>query len=400
MNIQNYNFSLFKKDIFGGVTAAVVALPLGLAFGISSGLGALTGLYGAIFVGFFASLFGGTPKQISGPTGPMTVIVALIFVEFDYNPEIVFVCISIAGLLQIIFGLLKFGNLIKYIPSSVISGFMTGIGLIIIFLQVPVIFGLGNTSSVSLSFVKLLNIYNFNIQSIITFTICLILLFITPVKISKIIPKPIIVLIVGTILSLIFFNQQDQIGEVPMGIPNINFYLPSLIHFPKIIFYSFLLSLLGNIDSLLTSVIADNLSRDKHKPNKEIVGQGIGNIISGLFGGLAGAGATMRTVVNIQAGGQTKVSGMIHALILLLIIVILAPIAEIIPLSVLATILIKVGIDIIDWKFIKNYKEYSMNSLLTKIIVVFLTVFVNLILAILLGVIFNYLYKFIKSRIN
>ena len=398
MNSEKYNLYILKKDIFGGITAAVVALPLGLAFGISSGLGALTGLYGAIFVGFFASLFGGTPKQISGPTGPMTIIVAIIFVEFDYKPEIVFFCIILAGFFQIFFGLIKIGNLIKKIPSSVVSGFMTGIGLIIISLQLPVIFGLGNANSVTLSFLKFQNIYNYNIQSIILGFICLILLFITPSKISKIIPTPIIVLVFGTILSLIYFNTQEQIGQVPQGIPNIDIYFPKLIYLPKIIFYSLILSLLGIIDSLLTSVIADNITKDTHNPNKETIGQGIGNIFSGLFGGLAGAGATMRTVVNIQAGGQTKVSGMIHAIALLLVIILLSPIAKVIPLSILAAILIKVGIDIIDWKFIKNYKNHSINNMITNIIVVILTVFVNLILAVFAGVIFYYLSEYFKKK--
>lgn len=397
MNTKKYNFITFKKDIFGGITAAVVALPLGLAFGISSGLGALTGLYGAILVGFFASLFGGTPKQISGPTGPMTVIVALIFIEFEYRVELVFFCISLAGLFQIFFGLFRFGNLIKIIPPPVISGFMTGIGLIIICLQLPIIFGLGNANTVILSLLKFQNFYIYNVQSIIVGIICLIALFAIPLKISKIVPAPIIVLIAGTILTLILFNQQDRIGEVPKGIPKINFYFPSLIYLPKIIFYSLLLSLLGIIDSLLTSIVADNITKESHNSNKETIGQGIGNIISGLFGGLAGAGATMRTVVNIQAGGQTRVSGMLHALFLLLVILFLSPIAEIIPISVLGAILIKVGIDIIDWDFIKNYKSKTVNNIITNILVVILTVFVNLVVAVVIGIIFYYLSKKLKK---
>ena len=154
MNLKKINLFLLKQDIFGGLTAAIVALPLGLAFGVSSGLGPLSGLYGAIFVGFFASLFGGTPKQISGPTGPMTVIVALIFIEFDYKAEAVFFCIILSGFIQIIFGILRFGSIVKKIPLSVVSGFMTGIGIIIISLQLPVLLGLGGEPSVILSLNK------------------------------------------------------------------------------------------------------------------------------------------------------------------------------------------------------------------------------------------------------
>jgi SulP family sulfate permease len=397
MNIKKYNFITLKKEIFGGITAAVVALPLGLAFGISSGLGALTGLYGAILVGFFASLFGGTPKQISGPTGPMTIIVALIFIEFEHRPEVVFFCITLAGFFQVFFGLFKFGNLIKVIPLSVVSGFMTGIGLIIISLQLPVIFGLGNASTIILSFLKFQDFYSYNTQSVILGFISLVLLFIIPSKISKIIPSPITVLIFGTLLSLTLFNQQDKIGEVPNGIPKLKIYFPFLIDYPKIIFYSLLLSLLGIIDSLLTSMVADKITNDIHDPNKETVGQGIGNIIAGLFGGLAGAGATMRTVVNIQAGGQTKISGIIHSIVLLIFILSFSSVAEIIPLSVLAAILIKVGIDIIDWNFIKNYKKNSIVDIITNILVIILTIFINLIIAVFAGVLFYYLSKYIKK---
>jgi len=400
MNIQKINFLLLKQDIFGGITAAVVALPLGLAFGVSSGLGALTGLYGAIFVGFFASLFGGTPKQISGPTGPMTVVVALIFIEFNFRPEIVFFCISLAGLFQIIFGISKLGNFVKKIPHAVVSGFMTGIGVIIISLQLPVLIGLGNSSSVILSLIKLNNFFNFNSQAVIVSFFCLLCLFFVPYKISKIIPVPIIVLILGTTLSFLFFNQQDIIETIPKGIPKIIFFFPEIQEVPKILFYAILLALLGIIDSLLTSIIADQITKDQHRPNKETIGQGIGNLLSGLFGGLAGAGATMRTVVNIKAGGQTKLSGMIHAFVLLLIVLFLSPIAEIIPLSVLASILIKVGIDIIDWDFFKNCHKKSLLNILTTVLVIFLTVFVNLVIAVLVGVLFYFFLNFILKIIH
>ena len=398
MNINKNSFSLIKQDLFGGITAAIVALPLGLAFGVSSGMGALAGLYGAIFVGFFASLFGGTPKQISGPTGPMTVIVALIFIEFNFRPEIVFFCIFLSGFFQIFFGILKLGNLVKKIPLAVVSGFMTGIGVIIICLQLPVFLGLGNEPSVVQSLIKLQTSYNLNFQSTFLGFICLLGLFFMPVKISKILPPPILVLFVGTILAFLFFYNQDLIGNIPQGIPKLIFIPPSVEDMPKIMFYAILLAMLGTIDSLLTSVIADQLTGDQHKPNKETIGQGIGNIFSGLFGGLAGAGATMRTVVNIKAGGQTKLSGIIHSLVLLLIVMVLSPVASIIPLSVLAAILIKVGIDIIDWNFFKNLRTKSRVDILTTFLVIFLTVFVNLIIAVLLGVLFYFVLKLVLNN--
>ena len=399
MNNHNNNFFNIKQDLYGGVTAAVVALPLGLAFGVSSGMGALTGLYGAIFVGFFASLFGGTPKQISGPTGPMTIVVALIFVEFNFRFEIVFFCIFTAGFFQILFGILKFGNIVKKIPLAVVSGFMTGIGVIIICLQLPILLGLGSESSVVQSLVKLHKYYNLNYQSAILGLACLGALFFIPKKISKIIPPPIIVLCIGTILSVLFFYNQNLIGIIPQGVPKFNLTLPIIEEIPKILFYAIILAMLGTIDSLLTSVIADQLTNDKHKPNKEIIGQGIGNIFAGLFGGLAGAGATMRTVVNIKAGGQTKLSGIIHSFVLLLIVLVLSPIASVIPLSVLAAILIKVGIDIVDWNFFKNLKTKSVVEILTTFLVIFLTVFMNLVIAVTAGVFFYIILKFIFNKI-
>lgn len=397
MSISKLSFKFLRQDLFGGITAAIVALPLALAFGVTSGMGALSGLYGAIFVGFFASLFGGTPKQISGPTGPMTVIVALIFIEFEFKSEIVFFCISLAGFIQIIFGIFKFGNFVKKIPLSVVSGFMTGIGIIIICLQLPVLIGLASESSVLLSLKQLNYFINYNINSVYISCICLLLLFFIPSKLSKFIPSPIIVLFVGTILSLIIFKQQNLIGNIPKGIPTINFYLPEIYLMPKIIFYAVILASLGIIDSLLTSIIADQMTKDKHKPNRETIGQGFGNIISGIFGGLAGAGATMRTVVNIKAGGQTKLSGMLHASILLLIVIVLSPIAELIPLSVLAAILIKVGIDIIDWNFFKNIKKYSITNIIITFLVILLTVFANLIIAVAVGVLIKFLIKKMKK---
>jgi SulP family sulfate permease len=379
MNINKNSFFYIKQDLFGGITAAVVALPLGLAFGVSSGMGALTGLYGAIFVGFFASLFGGTPKQISGPTGPMTVIVALIFIEFNFRPEIVFFCIFLSGFFQILFGIFKLGDLVKKIPLAVLLG-------------------LGNESSIVKSLIKLQTSYNLNFQSVFLGSLCLLGLFFIPIRISKIVPLPILVLCVGTIVSFLFFYNQDLIGNIPQGIPKLILIFPAMEEMPKIIFYAILLAMLGTIDSLLTSVIADQLTGDQHKPNKETIGQGIGNIFSGLFGGLAGAGATMRTVVNIKAGGQTKFSGIVHSLILLLTVLVLSPIASIIPLSVLAAILIKVGIDIVDWEFFKNLRTKSRLEILTTFLVIFLTVFINLIIAVFAGVLFYFILKLILNK--
>ena len=394
MNIfHGFELNNLRGDFFGGLTAAIVALPLALAFGVSSGLGPLAGLYGAIIVGFFASLFGGTKTQITGPTGPMTIVVASIFLHFDKNVEIVFFIISLSGLIQIFIGISKFGEHVRRIPASVVTGFMTGIGIIIISLQIPVLFGLGSHSSVSSSLLSLQNITHFKIDSLIVGFIGLLIIIFFPKRIDAYFPRPVIALIIGSLLASFYYTNQELIGTIPTGIPEFSIYVPTLRELPEIIYFSLMLSSLGVIDSLLTSVVADNMTKTKHLSNKESIGQGIGNIMAGFFGGLAGAGATMRTVVNIQNGGKTPYSGLVHSILLILILVFFGHYASMIPLAVLASILLKVGYDIIDWDFILNFKHKSNIDVSIVFLVILLIVFTNLILAIFVGTILSYLLK-------
>ena len=389
---HGFENNTLRGDFFGGLTAAVVALPLALAFGVASGLGPLPGLYGAIIVGFFAALFGGTPTQITGPTGPMTVVVASIFLHFNKNLDIVFFIISLAGLIQILIGISRLGEYVKKIPDSVVTGFMSGIGVIIISLQIPVLLGLGSEGSVLSSLLKLQNIYNFNLDSLVVGLIGLIIIVYFPKKIDLFMPRPVIALIVGTILTSYYFINQTLIGEIPSGIPSFSIYIPSYQELPEIIYFSIMLAALGIIDSLLTSVVADNMTNTNHLSSKESIGQGIGNIISGFFGGLAGAGATMRTVVNIQNGGKTPFSGLIHSIVLILILVVFGNYASMIPLTILAAILLKVGFDIIDWEFISEIKSKSKIDIFIALIVILLIVFVNLIIAVFVGTLIFYIY--------
>ena len=389
---HGFKINTIRGDFFGGLTAAVVALPLALAFGVASGLGPLPGLYGAIIVGFFAALFGGTPTQITGPTGPMTVVVASIFLHFNKNLDIVFFVISLAGLIQIFIGISRIGEYVKKIPNSVVTGFMSGIGVIIIILQIPVLFGLGSEGSVLSSLSKLQNIYDFNHNSLVIGIIGLIIVIYFPKKLDLFIPRPVIALLVGTILTSAYFTNQKLIGEIPSGIPSFSIYIPSYKELPEIIYFSIMLAALGIIDSLLTSVVADNMTNTTHLPNKESIGQGIGNIISGFFGGLAGAGATMRTVVNIQNGGKTHFSGLTHSIILILILIVFGKYASTIPLAILAAILLKVGFDIIDWEFISKIKSKTKIDIFTALIVTLLIIFVNLIIAIFVGTLIYYIY--------
>ncbi len=376
-----------KGNVFGGITAAVIALPLALAFGVASGAGAVAGIYGAIVLGFFASLLGGTPTQISGPTGPMTVVVASAVVIFSSDMNAVMAVVLLTGLFQIIFGITKVGKYVKYIPYPVISGFMSGIGLIIIILQVNPFFGLAGYGSVLESLYNLPNTFtNMNIEALIISFSTLCIMFLTPKKISSIIPAALIALVVMTTITIFFKFDIATIGAIPTSLPE--FKIPSfeVSQLKQIITLAITLALLGSIDTLLTSLVADSITKTKHNSNKELMAQGLGNMFVSFIGGIAGAGATMRTVVNIKSGGTTKLSGIIHSISLLCIVLFMAPIAQEIPLAVLAGILMKVGIDILDYKFLKIINFAPKNDLAVMLVVFFLTVFVDLIVAVGVGI--------------
>ncbi|RXJ84752.1 SulP family inorganic anion transporter [Arcobacter cloacae] len=380
--------SKIKNDIFAGITAAIVALPLALAFGVASGAGAVAGLYGAIILGFFAAFFGGTPTQISGPTGPMTVIVAATIATFPNDISTVMTVVFLAGLMQISFGIIGIGKWVKYIPYPVISGFMSGIGVIIIILQINPFIGVESYSSIIYTVTHLFETFEkANIQAILLASITLLIMFFTPKKISNIIPSALIALVFVTLFSIFMNFEITTIGEIPMGFPD--FVLPisfDILKLNTILTFAITLALLGSIDSLLTSVVADSKTKTKHDSKKELIGQGIGNSVCSFFGAIPGAGATMRTVVNINSGATTRLSGMVHSITLLLIVLILAPLASEIPLAVLSGILIKVGFDILDYKFLKVINKVSRQDLIIMITVFLLTVFVDLIMAVGVGI--------------
>ncbi len=383
-------FTNFKGDLQGGITAGVIALPLAIAFGVSSGLGATAGIYGSIIVGMLASLFGGTPTQITGPTGPLTVVVASVIAIHSNNPNLIFAAIFLSGLFQIILGIFKVGKLINFIPYPVISGFMSGIGAIIILLQINPLFGIEFSGTPVEGLINALkSIGNIDFQSIILGFITLAIVFWIPKKIAKFIPPPLIALILGTITAIIFNFDVKTIGEIPRNFPNFIFPTFKLSEIEIIIPVALTLAVVGSIDTLLTSLVADSLTKTKHKSDKELIGQGIGNIAASVFGGLVSCGAMMRTAVNIKSGGRTKLSGIIHAIFLIMVIIFLAPAASKIPLAVLAGILIKVGIGIIDYKFIKLLKVAPKNDLLVMLLVFLITIFDDLILAVGVGVILS-----------
>ncbi|UOB19224.1 SulP family inorganic anion transporter [Abyssalbus ytuae] len=454
-------FSNFKGDAFGGITAGIVALPLALAFGVSSGLGPSAGLYGAIFICFFAALFGGTATQISGPTAPMTavsmVIIAGIINVFDGNitkalPAILMVFLM-AGLMQIGLGLAGLGKYIKYIPYPVVSGFMTAIGVIILITQILPLVGYYPKEDI-----EFVNMYKPQAEEVLldkilkeeagegllvledfketikraenitddeilteaknlaskaasgvmgtvkTFAramaninlleLILALLTIGIIygfkKITKAVPSTLVALIVVSAGAYILDLNYRPIEEIPGDFP-----MPHLEMFTGFqlgmvspyIFTALSLAFLGSIDSLLTSIVADNMTKTRHNSNKELIGQGIGNSIAAIFGGIPGAGATIRTVVNINSGGKTKLSGMIAAVLLLIILLALGPIASKIPAAVLAGILVTVGIGVMDYKGLRAIRKIPKQEVIIMLVVLILSVFWNLVYAVGIGLV-------------
>jgi sulfate permease, SulP family len=386
-----------KGDIFGGLTAGVVALPLALAFGIQSGLGAISGIYGAIAVGLFAALFGGTNTQVSGPTGPMTVISALVistaiakFGGVEQALPAILVTFFLGGCFLILFGVSRIGQLVRYIPYPVISGFMTGIGIIIIVLQVFPSLGLASPRRVIDVFINIFgNLDNTNIYSL-GLMVSTVFLIYTLRKIIKQIPSELLALLILTGVATYFKFPVPIIGHIPSGLPQLK--LSTFANFgwsqlDLVIVPALTLGALGALDSLLTSVVADNMTRTKHNSNRELIGQGIGNMVAASIGGLPGAGATMRTVVNIKAGGKTRLSGIIHSLFLLLVLVEIGTYASLIPLSVLSGILFTVGVSIIDMRGLKSLPFIPRADAIVLVMVILLTVFVNLLHAVAAGMV-------------
>ena len=458
-----FNFKHFKGDLFGGITAGIVALPLALAFGVSSGLGPSAGLYGAIFVGFFAALFGGTDTQISGPTAPMIavamVMIAGIVASFNGDVSkalpVILTVFLMAGLFQVGLGLLGVGKYIKYIPYPVVSGFMTAIGIIILITQILPSVGYypkedenfvnefkphaeeiildnilkeeagegllvlenfeetfkrgtrisqeqihkesetlaGAEASGVIGTIKLLpramKKINWLELMLALGTIFIIYGF---KKITTKIPSTLVALVLMTGISMVFGLNYIPIEKIPSGIP-----LPNLEIFTKFslgsvtpyLFTALTLALLGAIDSLLTSVVADNMTKTKHRPNKELIGQGIGNSVAAIFGGIPGAGATIRTVVNINAGGKTRLSGMVAGLFLLVVLLAIGPIASQIPAAVLAGILITVGIGVMDYKGLKAIPYIPKSEVVIMLIVLVLSSTWNLVYAVGIGLIIS-----------
>ena len=385
---MQFDLKTLRGDIFGGIASAVVALPLALAFGVASGLGPVAGLYGAIVVGFLAAVLGGTPTQISGPTGPTAIATAVIVAQHADNLAEVATIVILSGLLQIAFGLLRFGRFVTYTPYSVVSGFMSGIGIIIILLQTLPFLGApmaGEPLHAVQAWPAALR--NLNPSALVIASVALGVGIFWPRRFHNILPAPLIALILGTLAAELWLPSAPVVGAVPTGLPEPQWPTLSGGFLFKILEPALILALVNSIDSLLTSLVADSMTRTQHNSDRELFGQGMGNVAAGLLGVMPGAGATMRTVLNVRVGGRTPLSGALHAVILLAFMFGLGPLVERVPEACLAGILMKVGWDIIDWRFLLRIHQAATENVIIMLLTLVLTVFVDLIMAVGVGLI-------------
>lgn len=363
-----------KGDIFGGITSAVVALPLALAFGVLSGAGAAAGLYSAIFCGIFASIFGGSPAQVTGPTGGMTVVLVMVYKELGL--EGLFLAMFMAGLIQIGISFLKIGKYVHYIPHPVIAGFTNGIA-ILIFSQQLVYLKTGTGSP--------------NWPAIFIAVAVIGIMFLWP-RITKAVPGSLIALVGTTVAVALFFAGPGitTIGQIPTGLPK-----PSLAFFLswqnalKLLKPAIMIALLGVIESLLSAVVVDELAGTKHNSDREIFGQGLGNAIAALFGGIAGTGAIVRSAVNVRAGGRTPLSGIIHGILILLITVALGRYAAMIPMATLAGMLMVTAFGMVDWESVKDLRRAPWADSAVMLVTAGLTLFTDLVTAVSVGVVLS-----------
>lgn len=470
-NFFKFDFSNLRGDFFGGLTAGIVALPLALAFGAQTALGPMAGLYGAIAIAIMAALFGGTATQVSGPTAPMTVVSSAVIASsilesgastVEEALPLILVTFFLAGLIEMLFGVIKLGKYIKYIPYPVVSGFMSGIGVIIIITQIFPLLGYNPTADKELVASQMVHAEEQILEKIIreeeqdgtlkgvmdgavieatnaafaevsaadieqearrqakekasgtvgtikhilrpfvsnginwlNFLLALVTIAIIYgfKRITTVVPSSLVALVLLTLVAFFFIapGAIPVIGAVQEGFPPIYIdFFGAFFNggsYMMVLKFAFTLAALGAIDSLLTSVVADNITKTKHDPDQELIGQGIGNMAAAFVAGLPGAGATMRTVINVRSGGKTKISGVVAGVFLLAVLLGLSGIVQYIPNGVLAGILLTVGIGIIDYKGFRHLRAVPRGDAVVMILVLVLTVFVGLLEAVAFGMV-------------
>ena len=379
-----------RGDVFGGMTAAVVALPLSLAFGVASGLGAIAGLYGAIVVGMLAAVLGGSKTQISGPTAPLSVAMAVVFVDYasgDLSKALAIV--ALAGLIQVLMGALRLGSYVAYTPYSVVSGFTSAVGVIIIVVQVLPLLGTEVALGGALTSLRAWPdaVSNTDPSALALGAVTLAVCIFWPDRLKKLLPPSVAALIVGTALGVLWLKNAPIIGEVPTGLPEVQVPEIRLGDLAGAMPAAITLALLGSINSLLTAMVADSLTRQTHNPNRELMGVGAANVVVALIGGVPGAGATSCTVANARAGGRSRISGVLCATILLALVLGLGRYVDSIPHAVLAAILIKIGFDIIDWRYLLRIHKIQWDNLVVLMLTLGLAVVSDLVVAVAVGLI-------------
>ncbi len=391
-SLKSYSGKKFTNDLIAGVIVAIIALPLSIALAIASGVSPEKGLYTAIVAGFVIAFLGGSNVNISGPTAAFATIVAGIVAQFGTGGLVI--ATIMAGLILIIMGVFRFGSLIKYIPFTITTGFTSGIALTIVIGQIKDFLGLTfpegmptvETAEKLEAVAK--SITTFNWQALLVGAVALAILIVWP-KISKKIPGSLIAVVAGVIIVKAFKMDVNTVGDlytISRDLPSLSLPEFSFETVKQLIPSAFTIAILAGIESLLSCVVSDGMINDKHNSNTELIAQGVGNICSGLFGGIPATGAIARTAANVKNGGRTPVAGIVHAVVLLLILVVLMPYAAWIPMPVIAAILFMVAYNMCEWRqFVKICKTAPKSDILVLVVTFVLTVVFDLVVAIEVG---------------
>ena len=388
---MSYDLPKLRGDVLGGLTAAFVALPLALAYGVASGMGAAAGLYGAIALGFFAALFGGTATQISGPTAPMAIVVAVVIATYADTLAEALAVIVLGGLLQALLGALKLGRFVAYTPYVVVSGFMSGIGVLVMAIQVLPFLGSAPVPGGAVGMIRALPeaVERIDWGAVVIGCVTLAVTVFWPRRLARYVPGPLVGLVPGTLLGVLWLNDVPVVGPIPSGLPSLQLEMPSLDFLARAVEPALILALIGSVVSLLTCLVADSLTRTSHDPDRELVGQGVGNMATGLIGGLPGGGTPVYTVPNIRAGGTTRAAGVTFSLFLLALLLGLGQYVGSIPLAALAAVLLKVGWDLVDWSLLTRLHRIRRDHLVVMLTTLVLAVFVDLIVAVAAGLVIS-----------
>ena len=389
--MQTESFKKFlsnlRGDVLGGIVSAIVALPQALAFGVATGMGASAGMWGAIIMCLVAGILGTKLPMISGPTGPVAIVTASIMAAYNYEAGAIVTVLLLAAIIQTCISFTSLPSIVKYVPYPVISGFMNGVGTILILMQLNPLVG-QKTMSTPLESLKHLitDFQDINTQAVFLGVLTLMTVFLIPQKINRFIPSQIIALVLCTFISIKAGFQVDKIADVSINLPHpvlpeINFDVLKLA-----LPFALTLAVVCSSESMLTALVADSLTREKSSPKRLLLSQGIGNILCAMTGSMSGSAATMRTVAAINTGASTKFAAVVNPLFLIIVLMTCAEFVKEIPLAVLAGILIKIGYDIVDTKFLKVIKYAPKDDLYVLALVFLLTVFYNLIFAVGAGI--------------